>query len=245
MGKRGESKSVNPGSLHSLFERLFGADDEPSGSDCAHPAADLVVRLDDGWDGGGELDGSPERSIALLAAYFDGGLDDAAQQEVAARLAQSPTAYHDAAGADAFLAAVAGAQSTAPADLVASTISRVRPSLAPMARRRSILWKWSAALAVLAAAIAVVVIFTHQPMPADKSVPITAKTAPTDALPAPMLAQPHAPASPSSPAVAGKTTPHPAMLPAGSEETVRRPGARPQFAPETEDSVPPLTQRTK
>lgn len=240
---QGESKSVNPGSLHSLFERLFGGDDAPTGRDCAHPTADLTERLDDGRDGGGELADTPERSTALLAAYLDGGLDEAAQQEVAARLAGSPSAYHDAAGADAFLAAVAGAQLAAPADLVASTIARARPSPAPMARQRPMLWKWSAALAVLAAAIAVVVVITHQPMPAARSAPMTAKSLPPPAAApqGPVLAQPQAPE--------GKLQ-TPAMLPAGGETVApmsqdckgsapcpKKP-VRPQLAPEAEDTMP-------
>ncbi|MDO8607733.1 MAG: zf-HC2 domain-containing protein [Phaeospirillum sp.] len=231
---------MTPGPLHALFERLFGGTDDPA-KDSAHArqAAHLAADLDRGE--------SDTLDVAQLAAYLDGGLDEAAQQDIHAHLSQSPAAFHEAASADAFLEALAAAQETAPADLVASTIAMSRPAaVSPSSPRRSFpIWKWSGVvLAMAVAAIVAVVIVNRQPVPTDATAPITAKAvpSPTMAPDAPKVAQPQIPkGTDHAPVMAGKKEPPANLAPAASEETMPLPSSRgdlPKMAPQNFDTVP-------
>lgn len=202
---------MSQGSLHSLFERLFGnADDAPKGNEHARHTAHLASGFDaQRGSGHGELADNPEHSTALMAAYLDGGLNETAQQDIHARLAQSPAALHDLDSADAFLSAITQEPQIAPADLVASVIARNRPtaSVSKVAQKRiPVFWQWSGALVGLAVAVvAAVIILNRQSLPTDVTTPIIAKSA-----------------QPQTPATAGKdaSSSQPAMLPAGAEITV-------------------------
>jgi len=231
---------VTPGPLHALFERLFGGTDDAA-KDSAHArqTAHLAADLDRGE--------SDALDVVQLAAYLDGGLDEAKQNDLHARLSQSPTALHDLASADAFLEAMAAARETAPADLVASTIAISRPAAtSPSSPRRSFpIWKWSGvALAMAVAAIVAVVIVNRQPVPTDATAPITAKTVPNPATApdAPKVAQPQLPkGTDHAPVMAGKKMPPANMAPEASEETMPLPSSRkemPSMAPESFDTVP-------
>ncbi len=239
---------MTPGPLHALFERLFGGTDDAA-KDSAHACqtAHLAADLDHGDDHHGELSDSPERSTALLAAYLDGGLDEAKQNDLLARLSQSLTALHELASARAFLGAVAASRETAPADLVASSIAMSRPTATSSSspRRSFSIWKWSGvALAMAVAAIVAVVIVNRQPVPTDTTAPITAKTIPDPetAPDAPKFAQPQMPkGTDHAPVMAGKKVPPANMAPAASEEAMPLPSSRremPKMAPEIFDTVP-------
>lgn len=236
---------MTPGILHSLFERLFGSTDGASnGSGHARQVADLAAGLNHGNARHGELAENPERSAAFLAAYLDGGLDEAAQRDIHARLSGSAVAFHEAASADAFLDAITAERESAPADLVASTLARNHPAaVSPSSPRRSFpIWKWSGLIAGLAtAAIVVLVIANRQPIPTDATAPITAKAdqSPVTAADAPRFIAPQIPKENSS--VAGKKTSPANMAPAASQETMPPPSSRrkmPKMAPESFDTVP-------
>lgn len=224
---------MTPAPLHSLFERLFGGTDGAGRIDARH-TAELAAGMEHGDPTKGELADNPERSTALLAAYLDGGLDDAAQQEVHARLSQSPARVHEVASADAFLEAMASAGATAPADLVTAIIARNRPAtVSKLPPRRSFaIWKWSG-VAVAVAVLAVLVIVGRQSVPTDTAVPVAVKSVPrsvADQMPH-QVAKPQAPQRSSSPA----------MAPATSKENppgqVTAP-TKPSMAPEGFDVVP-------
>ena len=231
---------MTPGTLHALFERLFGGtDDAAKNSAHARQVAHLAADLDHG-----ELD---TLDVVQLAAYLDGGLDEAKQNDLHARLSQSPAALHDLASADAFLKAVAAVRETAPADLVASTIAMNRTAAtSPSSPRRSFpIWKWSGvALAMAVAAIVAVVIVTRQPIPTDATAPITAKAVPSPAMApdAPQVAQPQIPkGTDHAPVMASKKVPPANMAPAASEEAMPLPSSRkemPKMAPESIDTAP-------
>jgi len=213
---------VTPATLHALFERLLGNAGPPTGD------AHAVLA------GEGELAETPERSIALLAAYLDDGLDAATQQALHARMARSAAALHDVASADAFIDAVTAAMETAPADLVAASLSRSHPARAIRPRRSFRLWTWSGAVAALAtAALVGWVSIDHHAPPLPTLLPITATLTPAPA-PPPVVA-----ASPS----------RPVMVPAGAETKVQKdcktkkaingkPCRKPAMAPERPDAVP-------
>jgi len=227
---------VTPGTLHSLFERHFGGTDGAGRIDARH-AAELAAGMERGDPTNGELADNPERSTALLAAYLDGGLDDAAQQEVHARLSNSPAQVHEVASADAFLDAMESARVTAPADLVTTTISKRRTAavLIPPPRQSSAIWKWSGmVVAVAVAVVAVLVIVNHHAVPTDNAVPIATKAVPGKV------------ASPETPMIAKPQIPHggvplPGATPAASEESTPRTHPRreqPTMAPEGLDTAP-------
>ena len=225
---------MTTGPLHSLFERLFGGGSAaPEGGD-HRLAAELAARLDQGrGDDHEKAAANPEPTTALLAAYLDGGLDEAAQRDIHARLVAAPAALHDAASADAFLAAIEATKQSAPADLVAAELARSMPASGTRpAPRRSfgLSWIWSGAVAAVAiAAIVTLFVWWNSNMTASTPIAVQPIPAVPTEPPPPVLAQPQAPeASPQPAAVAGKeeTKPSaPAMMPAGSEEVV--PGAKP------------------
>jgi len=231
---------VTPGTLHALFERLFGGTDDAA-KDSAHArqTAHLAADLDHGE--------SDTLDVVQLAAYLDGGLDEAKQNDLHARLSQSPAALHDLASADAFLEAMAAAREAAPAGLVASTIAISRPAAtSPSSPRRSFpIWKWSGVvLAMAVAAIMAVLIINRQTVPTDSTAPITAKAVPNPAMApdVPKFAQPQAPkGTDHAPTMAGKKEAPANMAPAASEEPMLLPSPRrekPSIAPESFDTVP-------
>ncbi|CUW41238.1 conserved protein of unknown function [Magnetospirillum sp. XM-1] len=208
---------MTPGTLHALFERLFGDADNVA-DNAAHPrqVAHLAADLDHGE--------SDTLDVVQLVAYMDGGLDEAKQNDLHARLSQSAAALHDLASADAFLENVATSRDAAPADLVASTIAMSRPAaILPSSPRRSFpIWKWSGvALAVTVAALAVLVIVSRTAPPTDTTQPVTAKSAPIPVAPAdgPRLAQPRPRQGGSTPppVVAEEKTAPTYLAPAASE----------------------------
>ena len=235
---------MTPGTLHALFERLFGGTDDAA-KDSAHArqTAHLAADLDHGE--------SDTLDVVQLAAYLDGGLDQAKQNDLHARLSQSPAALHDLASADAFLEAMAAARETAPADLVASTIALSRPAtVSPSSPRRSFpIWKWSGVvLAMAVAAIVAVVIVNRQPVPTDTTAPITAKAVPNPAMApdAPKVAQPQIPkGTDHAPVMAGKRVPPANLAPAVSEETMptHLPSlSEPALVPNAPEIMPGRTQ---
>lgn len=244
MVQQGDNQSVRRSTLHSLFERLFGGKDgAPKTDGDARLTAHLSARLDEQRAAWQEVSDGPEGSPALTAAYLDGGLGEAAQQDFHARFARSPADFHEIASADAFMDAIAAARETAPADLVASTIARSRTAtVLVLPSRRTVLWKWSGiAVAMVAAAIAVLVIVNRQMPPTDSKTPSIAKTAPgSGTVPqSPVIAQPQ---DIQSPAVAGKepSPSTPAMAPVASPEPAPSPSPRPKpaMAPEGFDTMP-------
>ncbi|CAA7627261.1 hypothetical protein [Magnetospirillum sp. SS-4] len=217
---------MTPGPLHALFERLFGNADNAAG-DGVHPRQ--VAHLATGLDRGE----SDALDVAELAAYLDGGLNETGQQDIHARLSQSPTALHDAASADTFLDALAASREAAPADLMASAVamSRVAATLPSSPPRSFPIWKWSGvALAMAVAALAVLVIVSRTAPPTDTTQPVTAKSAPTPVTPAdgPRLAQPRPRQGESTPppVVAGEKTAPTYLAPAASQETMPQPSVR-------------------
>ncbi len=165
--------------LHSLFERLLGETDGlPKGDDLERRAARLGSYI-------GEMDepGEDERmkaadcSMALLAAYLDGGLDSAKQADVHDRLSRSSAAFHDLAAADVFLDTVAARLEPAPPEL--ATVIPVRTS-APAAAPKRVrpFWRWYGMAIALAAAVAAVIIVHRQTLPTDATTPVAAQTAP-------------------------------------------------------------------
>jgi hypothetical protein len=240
---------VTRGPIHSLFERLFGeTDGKRSDAIDAGVAAHLAAAVDQQQDSRhGELSDTPERSVAMTAAYIDGGLDKAAQQDIHVHLSRSPEALHEVVGADAFVKAVEESKEAAPTDLVASVIARSRPTtvLTLKPRRTVAFWKWSGAALALAAAIATLVIVYRQTLPTDSNAPITAKSAPgqVTAPESPKIVQPLAPQGNAvPPAVAGKEEAKPKMAPAGNEATVPSSDQpKPAMAPEGFDTMPGST----
>ena len=93
--------------LQSLMSFLFGRPEGAAGEDVASATGGSIQRRirqavaatgDTGGDGRGDVAGNPnanpngetELDSAILAAYLDGGLDDAQRREVDQALAQSP-----------------------------------------------------------------------------------------------------------------------------------------------------------
>ncbi|MDO8605145.1 MAG: hypothetical protein Q7R40_01285 [Phaeospirillum sp.] len=230
---------MTPGPLHALFERLFGeADNAARGSVHAHQAAHLAASLDRGE--------SDALEVPELAAYLDGGLDEASQQNIHARLSQSPSALHEAASADAFLGAVKASQLRAPVDLVASILTNGQPTgISASSPPRSFpIWKWSGvALGMVVAVLAVMVIVSRTAPPTDITQPVTAKSAPTPVAPAdtPKLAQPQPRQGENKPpVVAGEKVAPTYLAPTALEETMP-PSSRTKsmpFAPEGADIMP-------
>lgn len=244
---------MTTGPLHSLFERLFGGGSVAPEDGDHRLAAELAVRLDEGrGDGHGDAAANPEPTTAQLAGYLDGGLDEAAQRDIHARLASAPAALHDAASADAFLAAVEATRQSAPADLVAAELARSLPASAtrPAAFRSfRLAWMWSGAIiAVAIAAIVTLFVWWNSNMTASTPIAIQPIPALPTEPPPPVLAQPQAPAANPPATIAGKdeTKPHVrAMVPAGSEEVV--PGGaplrpKPGMVPDIE-TVPGTTKK--
>jgi hypothetical protein len=232
---------VTPGSLHALFERLFGGtDDATMGAAHAREIAHLATGQDHG-----EKD---TLDVAELAAYLDGGLDEEAQQDIHSRLSQSPTALHDATSADAFLETVTAAREAAPPDLVTSVIAKSQPVgiSASSPHRPNPIWKWSGvALAMALAALAALVIVGRTTPPTDTTQPVTAKSVPSPDTAPPKLAQPQ-PGAP--PAIAGEKITPTYLAPAASEETMPPPSSRPGkpgLAPEGIDTMPGQPQQSR
>lgn len=231
---------MTPATLHSLFDRLFGGTDGAGRIDARH-AAELAAGMEHGEPTNVELDDDPERSTALLAAYLDGDLDDAVQQEVHMRLSQSPALLHEVASADAFLDAMASARVAAPAELVATIIARTRPAtvLTPPQGRSFAIWKWSGMAVALAVAVFAVLVFIgRQSVPTDTSVPVAVKSVPGADWGE--IAPPLVTKRRTSPKVDPKTMEvAPPLEPAGDAATLPLSRARnPAFAPEGMDIMP-------
>jgi len=163
-----EARPNVPDDLHTLMEHLL--DGSEAVGDRARAAAVLSAALDDG-DGAepAELGGAPERSVAQLAAYLDGGLDEDGRKSVRAVLAASPSVLQEAASAAAFADAFAARLEVVPEDLL-------QAALAPPANprpKREIRWSWPVLVVLAAAAFAAILIVMARPsLIPDGQVPV-------------------------------------------------------------------------
>ena len=110
--------------ITSLVEAMLADADmpttKPAPLDPILLAGELSARLAD-VEPGPPIGGSIPES--KLAAYIDGGLDDGEQREVEALLAGSPACLHDIVAAIVYLDDLTAQRSSAPADLLESTIA--------------------------------------------------------------------------------------------------------------------------
>jgi hypothetical protein len=161
-----------------LFERLFG--DTPA--DTVRATAALSAGLES--SGSAELAATQEESSALLAGHLDGGLDEAASRALAARLATSPEAFHEATAAADFIDTVKAECVVAPAALVASAMAVPRPT---KKQPRPTHWRLTAAMAVLTMAVLAAMMILERPVskPGDTTLPVA--TAPAPAAPQLMM----------------------------------------------------------
>ena len=110
--------------ITSLVEAMLADADmpttKPAPLDPILLAGELSARLAD-VEPGPPIGGSIPES--KLAAYIDGGLDDGEQREVEALLAGSPACLHDIVAAIVYLDDLTAQRSSAPADLLKSTIA--------------------------------------------------------------------------------------------------------------------------
>ncbi|CAA6603770.1 hypothetical protein MTBLM1_130022 [Rhodospirillaceae bacterium LM-1] len=242
--------------LHALFERLFGLEDSKAAAPKhavgqASGRADISAELDKAEGGHAEFADNPDESVAVLAAYLDGGLGDEEMKAIHAKLAHSPAAFGEAEAALAFLDAVQNHSEAPPEKLILTAGSRL-PQTVPSASKgvspkSRFAWWLSGSFAAIAAAIVIAVfIFGHLQNSGSNSAPV-AKTSPSGPSSQPtteIVRTPPTKLPGSSPTdVAGEKKPPQQgdIVPVGSSETAPAPAAK--AGGEKADCAQPKTPR--